>query len=610
MIYDVPAEGSRERVLLVPRIGPDKQPLFRIEDIEDEARKASRQAHWHRVQRTDSDSNVMMMKAAKSASYRRLLLAMCKKSAAFWVDHFVKTWDDRLDIPLQNFTLYPKQKEILDYLTRDFIENPGRQTVFIEKSRATGYSWEVMAAFPTWAWLFQDGFTTILGAVLLEDIDNGGKAATLDSHMGRIRFILKNLPEWMVPRGLENESFNKKLILQNPEKPNNVINGRQISSNLGRMARKTMAILDEVAHCDNGEFDAAMTSLSQVTNRIVVGTTPIGLDTDSARLRFSGLKMKVFTVHWTSNPNLDVHWYWEQRAAFGPEKCASELDISYTASVANRIFRDFDPAVNIVDVEYDPTLPLHVAIDPGRNDPMALIWIQPSREDKTYRIIDFALFPGKTGEWCVPLLLGYFPKNRDGLDWRLPKEEGGAGHYYDADALAMIERHGKWNPIDEAYGDAGGTQQTQVADYSLYDLLYEYGVAKPFGGIVPVKHADKLEAVQRAEIAMSRVRIARRLETQKSSVSIETIVDSFQQYEWAPTDSPTGRAMKKAPKHNVFSHGMDAWQFYLAGKEEDVVDPKCSPLAPEARRYLSTIPDDTGRSGTFVPDYEKDGGSW
>ena len=405
------------------------------------------------------------------------------------------------------------------------------------------------------------------------------------------------MPEWMVPEGIHSERVNKQLLLINPQRPTNVIEGRQFGANFGRGSRFGKVILDEIAH--SPEFEAAMTSISQTTYRVFMGTTPKGRDTASARLRFDENRAKrLFTIHWTSNPTLDVEWYWEQARHMSPEARASELDLSYDLSAGNRIFQNFDPLVNVADIDYDEHLPLHIAMDPGYGDECAILWIQPCREDKTYRIVDHVLVARKTGDWFVPLLLGYIPQvdiNREPWRWT-----------YDAEAKAMIDRHGKWGPIDEGYGDQGGGAHTQISSWSLYDMLAEYGVAKAFGGILPVKHDSKIEAVQRAEIAMPRVRIARRLERGgRTSVATETIVDCFQQYVWVEPTSKTGREQKREPKHDVFSHAMDAWQFYLAGKEEDVSDPLCVPISGQ-RHLLPGMPDPTGHTGTLVPDYNAD----
>lgn len=596
-LLDIPEPGTREWITRVPRIGPDRKDMTPLSELQPEYREKFRRVHESRIQMASLNRVKMLSKAAKSPSYQRLLLKMCERDALFWVNHFVFSCDPRLnDNPVIPLVLWPRQCEILRYLSGEFLTARGRQMSFIEKSRATGYSWVVIAAFPAWGWLFRPHFSAYIGAVLVEDVDDAGQAATLKSHFGRIRFILRHLPDWMLPPGMEQESFNKKLLLQHPQREGSRLTGRQFSSNFGRGDRATCALLDECAH--SPDFDDALASVSQTTFRIVNGTTPKGRDTASARLRFSGLSMKVFQIHWPSNPSLDVDWYWEERRRLGPEKCASELDVSYDLSASNRVFKTFDPTLAVGDFDYDPSLPLHVTADPGFDDACALLWIQPDRQDGTYRIVDSYVASWQHGERLIPFFLGYVPSHTlQGQPWP---------YTYNADERAMIERHAKWGAIDEMYGDASGSARSQVSSYSLYDLWEAYGVARAFGGIVPVKHADKLEAIRRAEVSIARVRIAKRLDVQSRDPRSPSIVECFQQYEWAERESPTGREMKRQPKHNVFCHAMDAWQFYLAGKDEDVVDARAQPLPPDLRHLAAAIPDLTGTTGTYAPEMELD----
>ena len=592
-LLEIPTD-PRQRILRIPRMGPDRREMVGVTELEDAYRSRVKAEHVYRVQVAAFNRKKIQQAAIVSAYNQRQIVAMCKKDIVFWFDHFACTWDDRLDNPGIPFVLYPQQRKMARYYAEEFSVGQKRQTWFVEKSRGVGYSW-LMAGCLLWSWLFRDGDTTLMGAVKLDDIDNGGQGATLNCHLGRIRYMISRLPEWMRPAGIESEVYNKKLLLSNPTKDNNVITGRQMDSNLGRMGRFSRVCLDEIAHTD--DFDEALTSVASTTRRIWMGTTPKGRGTASAALRFSGQAMQITLVHWSSNPMLDADWYWEEVATIGPARAASELDISYDLSAANRVFKAFDPDVNISDVKYDKNLPLHVAIDPGFDDACAILWIQPNRADHTYQIVDFAIYEGKTGEWFVPLLLGYIPTH---TLYRSPWP-----YEYDADTKAMIDRHGAWNPIDEAYGDAGGAAHTQTTEYSLYDLWVEYGVAKKFGGIIPVKHNDKTEAVRRAEIALPRVRIARSLEMQKTqSALMPTMVDCFQQYTWVDrTTNVSGRNMKREPKHDIYSHAMDAWQFYLAGKQEDVVDAQLIPLSPGARHLFLGVDDATGTTGSYVPEY-------
>lgn len=596
--YECPTD-PRQRILEIPRFGPDREPMFALDDIEPETRKRLKAEQTQRFYHACANRKLIEDRVKKDPTFIRKLIAMCKKDIVFFFDTFLWTWDDRRNADdekrLVQFILYPKQRELARRYSDQF-HAPGnkRRTLFIEKSRAVGFSW-IIAGCILHSFLFRDGHTTLIGAVKLKDVDNGGQGATINCHMGRIRFMLRHLPEWMIPVGIDSEEFNKTLLLSNPEKEQNVITGCQMDSNMGRMGRFTEVWLDEIAHTD--DFDEAIASIGSTTRRVLMGTSPKGRDTASARMRFSNPALDVMLIHWTSNPNLDADWYWGERKEFGADVCASELDVSYDLSATNRVFKEFDPAVNVEKFDYDPNLPLHVAMDPGIDDIFAILWIQPSRLERTYRIVDHVTYNGKSGEWFIPLLLGRFPTHtKMGEPWPMDR--------YDAQAISIVERHGRWNPVDEAYGDQHGDARDKVYGGSLYDFFYSWGFVQKFGGVVGVKHGDKVDAVRRAEIVIPRVRIADSIANQKTqSVLMPSLLECFQQYEWVDSTSPTGRPMKHQPKHNDYSHSMDAWQFYLAGKEEDVADSLCE-MVPDARQDFHGIADSTGNTGSYVPEYE------
>ena len=56
-------------------------------------------------------------------------------------------------------------------------------------------------------------------------------------------------------------------------------------------------------------------------------------------------------------------------------------------SVSGQVYKEWDMHRNFIKVPYDASLPLHVTMDFGVNDPTALIWIQPMGGE--HRIIDY-----------------------------------------------------------------------------------------------------------------------------------------------------------------------------------------------------------------------------
>jgi hypothetical protein len=516
------------------------------------------------------------------------MLKLCRDSAVDFINFFVWTFDPREDVAVIPFVLYEDQEREVRFFQHEFL--PARAITWMdEKSRAWGWTWKEAATI-VWGFLFRENFSCLIGAANQDDIDDGGLQATHESIFGKIRFILNYLPAWMVPAGLnDDEKLNKLFTIKHP-KGHNVIQGRQYCANWGRGKRFTVALCDEFAWSDSAE--AAAVSFNQTSPRIHVGSTPRGRDNEFGRMRFGETKKVVHTLFWASNPNLDTDWYWEQRERWGTEKIAQELDIDYTKSAGGKVFLDFDED-KAVDpaVDYDPNLPLVVAIDPGWDDPTAILWVQPHRGLKRWNIIDFVLYRQRAGEFFVPFLIGHVPKETiRGEPW--PYE-------YSEFEMDIIRRHKAWGMPDESVGDMYGASSGRLTDFSIYDLWEAYG----FPATYPVKITDKTEAVNRVIAALPRIKMAARLKEQRTQAKTNpTLVESFQGYVWVERDTKTGRKGKREPKHDVHSHPMDALQVLMW--DEDVVDPDQMPINPgfaDRKRWGTVGSHDQGQ--VILPDY-------
>ncbi len=559
-------KDPRQRLLRVP-IPKDVAGRLVIDraTLEPEHRKGLKAVHRARVEQNIKDRLVISQKCEEDQIFRAKMLKIVRESVVDFINFFVWTFDPREDVAVIPFVLYEDQEREARFFQDEFL--PARSMTWMdEKSRAWGWTWKE-AATVVWAFLFRDNFSCLIGAANQDDIDDGGIQATHESIFGKIRFILQYLPGWMIPGDLnDNANLNKIFTIKHPH-GHNVIQGRQYCANWGRGKRFTVALCDEFAWSDSAE--AAAVSFNQTSPRIHVGSTPHGRDNEFGRMRFGETKKIVHTLFWASNPNLDTDWYWEQRDRWGTEKIAQELDIDYDRSTSSAILLNFDPDKIIDDtLDYDPNLPLVVAVDPGFNDPFAVLWIQPHKMYKEYRIIDFVQYEKRDGEFLVPFLIGHVPKTTFmGKPW--PYE-------YDEFEMSIIRRHAKWGMPDEAVGDSYGAAAGKVANFSVYDLWEEY----KFPAVYPVKIRNKEEAVSQLVAALPRIRLAGHLRHQRTQSKVTpTLVECFQHYSWVDQESPSGRKLKREPKHNVYCHAMDALQQYLDG--EDVIDPDLTPINPD-----------------------------
>jgi len=99
---------------------------------------------------------------------------------------------------------------------------------------------------------------------------------------------------------------------------------------IGRGARASIYWVDEAAHIERAALIDA--SLSATTNCRIDMSSVNGMANPFAIKRHSG-KFEVFTFHWRDDPRKDQEWYAKKCAELDPVVIASEIDLSYVASV-------------------------------------------------------------------------------------------------------------------------------------------------------------------------------------------------------------------------------------------------------------------------------------
>lgn len=546
-----------------------------------------RAAHAERVQAMLEERAFIVKKAVDDPLYQEKVLVLCERDPAWWVNHFAWTYDDRFgqDEPL---ILYPFQQEkfVEPYLQMVTTNGRARWTRVGCKSRGVGATW-VALALRTHSFLFRPAWSTLLGAVHRDDVDDGGQAATHESLFGKVRYLISHLPRWMRDRLLgplfAREDFNKRYLLQNPLKPRNIIAGKQLGGMFGRGHRYSEALGDEIAWAE--EMEAADTSLKQTTNRFDAFSTPQGKHTFHYQL-FSGALpgVQTYYVHWSEHPELDLDWYNEQRQHMTEEQVAQELDCSFEASAGGRVLKEVNLDTHFTLAEpdlgreellqregrpllgaYDPGLPVTVVIDPGIADPMAVLWAQWDAQRGEGRVIDFVQTQDRTIDWLVPFVLGRTPEaTHRGLPWP---------HVYGPQEERIIRRHALWTPPTAVYGDHYGTARSQATGLSAYDDLVPYGIF-----VYPVRIDDDLQAIAHLELLMRYFHFAARLIEQRNGPpeTCPTMGEVVTQWRF-PRRQPGDNRLVTKPVHDRFCHGGDtlkmlAKMLMLPGPTQQPVD--------------------------------------
>lgn len=279
---------------------------------------------------------------------------------AEFISDWCITFDPRMaevNLPtIMPFLLFPKQAEFMDWLLARW---RGRQDGLTEKSRDMGLSW-LCVGFATWMWLFKPGTVVGFGSRKEEYVDDLNDPKSL---FWKARTLIDLLPYEFKPEGWNAKKHAPFMAIRNPE--NGAVMVGEAGDNIGRGNRTSLYFKDESAFYERASsIDAA---LSQTSNCKIDVSTPNGEGNAFARKRKGG-KIPVFTFRWQDDPRKDQAWYDKQRATLDPVVLAQEVDISYSASVANAyVPNDFVAASHVKGIaDIDPSGSMRIGVDVAR----------------------------------------------------------------------------------------------------------------------------------------------------------------------------------------------------------------------------------------------------
>jgi hypothetical protein len=268
------------------------------------------------------------------------------------------------------FLLFPKQEEFINWLLGCW---RNREDGLAEKSRDMGVSW-LCVAFATWMWLFQPGTVAGFGSRKEEYVDDLNDPKSL---FWKARNFIGLLPVEFQPAGWNPKKHAPFMSLVNPENGSAMVG--EAGDNIGRGNRTSIYFKDESAFYEHPDtIDAA---LSQTANCKIDVSTPNGEGNPFARKRRAA-KVRLFTFHWKQDPRKDQTWYDKQVRDLDPTVLAQEVEISYSASVANAYvpsaFVVTAMAVGPADVE--PAGPVRCGVDVARfGDDKSVLTIRDNR---------------------------------------------------------------------------------------------------------------------------------------------------------------------------------------------------------------------------------------
>jgi len=237
---------------------------------------------------------------------------------ADFINDWAITYDPRVPkTPYLPFTLFPKQREMIDWLWDRYVN---KEDGIVEKTRDFGASYVCMA-FAVHSLIFIPGSKIGVGSRKEKLVDEVGNP---DSLFEKCRIILDHLPYEFRPNKLQISHM--KII--------NSINGSTITGeagdNIGRGGRNSIYFIDEAAFIERSQkVDSALSMNSDVKISV---STPNGAGNPFFVKRFSN-KYPVFICDWREDPRKDQDWYDKQCDILEPWIVAQEIDRDYYASI-------------------------------------------------------------------------------------------------------------------------------------------------------------------------------------------------------------------------------------------------------------------------------------
>lgn len=403
----------------------------------------------------------------KSLRMRTMVRERAMQDCEWFVDYLLWTYDPRGEAAPHHlpFILYPHQRDFLAWLEEQYQK---QEDGLLEKSRDMGATWLTLA-WIAHKWLYEEGFMALLGSRKEELVSDG----TLDSLFGRIDYLLRRLPSWLLPRGFEFDSHFLRLRIINPA-TGNTIKGESANAQFSRQGRYSLIFMDEGAFWE--DLEKSWRATGDASDFRFICSTPNLDDWKFQELRDSG--MAVYTLYWRQHPKKDDAWYEKQKLRKSEADLQQELEINYNPTTTGTVYPQWEK-ITREQVQYDPKLTLYASMDFGIGDDTAIIWAQ--RDPVTGDLLILECYSNKDQpiDFYVPFLLGEIPTHAH--IWTDPDDPEAKPvtvpwpHSYTPEEIQLIAKVGGWG-VPILYGDPAARQRSQATGDSVMSILRRYGL--------------------------------------------------------------------------------------------------------------------------------------
>jgi hypothetical protein len=370
------------------------------------------------------------------------------------------------------FFLFPYQKAIIRRLQQAEMQKLVDVDLLIDKPRGMGLTW-LIAAYFLWRFLYTPNYSCLILS-RKEDLVDDGTDLPDETIFGKIRWMMKRLPRYMVPEGFNfkkarGTTTDMTLKLINPQIGSS-ITGSSTNSNAGRSGRFSIIMVDECFFIDH--FQQVYNSLTSVARvKVFISTTVesrVAKDfRDSCEANGTYISLT-----WRDHPFKDQQWYDDlvakSEAQNNPD-LMREAEVNYSINPKSRYYPEIEFA-KIEPLQYDPKLPLFISLDTGTQDLTVLGWWQ---YDGRLKLLDAYWNRERPIKWYAPFLNPAYlldPATDEAANGEINPEQ------YSEFQQRFLTKIKSWKKPIGWFGEVAHFQRVMPLNKSSAQILAQYGV--------------------------------------------------------------------------------------------------------------------------------------
>lgn len=507
--------------------------------------------------------------------------ALCARSPEYFAAMWLTVYEprDRTDIGAGALPFVPfaKQVDVMNRLRWTLTQTDENADAAWSKCRGWGATW-IGALLGVWGWSFSQEWERPAPWNVLY---LSRKMEYVDSRMQKsifwkVRAMLRDLPDFLLPDKWDYESCVMKGVVSNPANGNQLV-GESTNEEAGRGDRATVAWVDEAAAVD--AFRNIWSTLADTTDhRWGVSTEGTDHGEDWVNLR-SGNDMEfspaLVESDWWENPLLDDDWLERQKKRFAndPDMFQQEILRNPFSGQTTWVYP------KAWDLQVDDTViprigrPSFITIDPGWSDETVLIAAQEN-DSGGVDVLDAYANARKPADFYMPLLqpslfLLEGPgvpdwRQQTRVEWTTPQKVGiePQTFVYEEEEIAFMRTVDAMGGRPTYVGDTYGDNITGATADSVYSRWQRYGihVNRDRRGEKDLSAYTKIARSEKGRREALRDRIGRWRFA--ATPGAERTLKALRTYRFKPKSDRPLMSEPKKPLHEWNSHYATACEFF------------------------------------------------